>query len=267
LGCGLRHSRASAQAEIPTVTYENSIGMEFVLVPAGSFLMGADREIEVAGASELPQHEVRIDKPFYLGKFEVTQEEWTSVMGDNPTPHESGLNPVRGVSWEDTQEFIRRLNETEGAEFYQLPTEAEWEYAARAGSQSRYVHGNDAARLGLHAWYYASSGEWIENPDAPNGRSFLPVIHPVGQLVPNAWGVFDMSGNAKEWVQDCWHSSYVGDPPTDGSAWLSADCDLRVSRGGGYHETEWRLRVAERDFDLATRGSYDCGFRLKRSIP
>ena len=266
IGCGVLHVKADVPNQEPMVTYKNTLGMEFVLLPAGEFLMGADREIEIAGGSELPQHGVRIAEPFFLGKFEVTQDQWLAVMDRNPTPHESGSNPVHHVSWAEVQEFIRRLNEMEGTATYMLPSEAEWEYAARAGSQTAYIHGNDDVQLGLHAWYYASSREWLDNPDAPEGRSLLPVIHPVGQLLRNAWGLHDMSGNVSEWVQDCWHPSYR-DAPTDGSAWETGNCEIRVHRGGTYYDDEWKLRVAERDFDLSTSGSYACGFRLKLVVP
>ncbi|MDR1044893.1 MAG: formylglycine-generating enzyme family protein, partial [Candidatus Adiutrix sp.] len=115
-------------------TYTNSLGLEFTLIPAGSFTMGADKNFENALYGETPQHRVSISQPFYLGTYEVTQAQWTAVMGSNPSRFEGQSNPVEQVSWDDAQAFIKRLNQQEGHSRYRLPTEAEWEYAARAGT-------------------------------------------------------------------------------------------------------------------------------------
>src|SRR4029434_679147 len=155
----------------------NSLGMPFVLVPAGEFLMGS-----ADGADdERPVHTVRISQPFYLGQYAVTQAQLQAVMESNPSQFTGDPNrPVEQVSWEDVQEFIRRLHAREGGAAYRLPTEAEWEYAARAGSTTAYCFGDDPRQLREYAWYSENSG----------GQT-----HPVGQLKPSAWGLYDMHGN------------------------------------------------------------------------
>jgi formylglycine-generating enzyme required for sulfatase activity len=141
--------------------------MEFVLIPAGEFLMGSTN----GNSNELPLHTVQIGKPFYLGTYTVMQAEWEIVMGNNPSHFKDNpYLPVETVSWEDVQDFIRQLSARERDIIYRLPTEAEWEYAARAGSTTDYSFGCDSSRLGEYAWYADNSG----------GRT-----HPVGQLKPN----------------------------------------------------------------------------------
>jgi len=227
-------------------TLRNSLGMEFVLIPAGELQMGSNDT--GADDDEKPVHTVRLTKPFYLGKYEVTQAQWEAVMGNNRS-HFKGDSawPVESVSWEDVQEFIRRLNARErGTASYRLPTEAEWEYAARAGSTTAYSFGNSASDLGRYAWYGDNAG----------GKT-----HPVGQLQPNAWGLYDMHGNVWEWVQD-WFGTYpsgtVADPagPTSGSG--------RVYRGGGWRYGVRLCRSAHRG-DVAPGNRYDdLGVRLLR---
>lgn len=129
----------AAQAAV----YTNSIGVDFIKIEAGCFNMGRDPNFEDGSDDELPRHRVCIEKPFYLGKTEVTQSQWVAVMGSNPSKFKGRDNPVEQVSWEDAQDFIRRLNKKEGGNKYRLPTEAEWEYAARAGSSSTYHFGDD----------------------------------------------------------------------------------------------------------------------------
>ncbi len=167
-------------------TVTNSIGMEFVLIPAGAFMMGTPKEQLDAIANEYdisrswvedesPRHRVTISQPFYMGKYEVTQTQWKAVMGDNPSQFKGDNRPVENVSWNDVQEFIKKLNTREGKEACRLSTEAEWEYAARAGTETRYSFGDDGARLVDYAWYDKNSGD---------------TTHPVGQKKPNAWGLF-----------------------------------------------------------------------------
>ncbi|MDR1920313.1 MAG: formylglycine-generating enzyme family protein [Candidatus Adiutrix sp.] len=196
----------------------NSIGMEFVLIPAGSFTMGADKNFEKADDDETPAHRVTISKPFYLGKYEVTQSQWAAVMGDNPSRFKGQSNPVERVSWDDVQVFIKKLNQKEGGNKYRLPTEAEWEYAARAGTTSAYSFGDDAGELGRYAWYRDNSGD---------------TTHPVGQKEPNGWGLYDMHGNVWEWVRD-WHDKnyYAASPATDPRGPSSGS--FRVNRGGAW---------------------------------
>jgi formylglycine-generating enzyme required for sulfatase activity len=228
-------------------TLRNSIGMEFVLIPAGEFQMGSHDGYQ----DEKPVHRVRISKAFYLGEYEVTQSQWQAVMGNNPSSFKGDPNlPVESVFWDDVQEFIRRLNAKEGGTKYRLPTEAEWEYAARAGSTTVYSFGNNPSQLGEYAWY------------DDNARD---KTHPVGQKKPNAWGLYDTHGNVWEWVQDRYSSSYppgfVTDPqgPSSGS--------LRVRRGGGWHDYAGGCRSAQRDIGAPGRRIDGLGFRLLRTAP
>ena len=182
----------------PRQTFTNSIGMEFVLITAGHFWMGAADDDDTAYDDETdfndekPRHEVTISRSFYLGKYPVTQAQWEAVMGENPSYFEGPNRPVDSVSWDDVQSFIAKLNVTEGHERYRLPTEAEWEYACRAGSETKSSFGDDADALGNYAWYGGNSGD---------------KTHPVGRKLPNAWGLYDMHGNVGEWVQD-WYGDY-----------------------------------------------------------
>jgi formylglycine-generating enzyme required for sulfatase activity len=235
-------------------TFTNSIGMEFVLIPAGSFMMGSDKKtLGEVDIDYMPQHEVNISNPFYLGKYEVTQEQWIAVMGNNPSWFKGRSNPVEQVSWDDAQVFIRRLNEREGHDRYRLPTEAEWEYACRAGTTGAYSFGDDAGQLEKYAWY----GEYSEDSEdsEPSGST-----HPVGRKLPNAWGLYDMYGNVDEWVQD-WHDKnyYDYSPSTDPTG--PASGSDRVLRGGGWTSTEG-FRSANRGRGAPYHRYVSSGFRL-----
>jgi formylglycine-generating enzyme required for sulfatase activity len=249
-------------------TLTNSTGMEFVLIPAGEFLMGiSPEEIDSLVSSgddtrqelkiEMPRHLVRISQAFYLGKHEVTQRQWQAVMGENPSGFKyrdwGDLNlPVEMVSWEDVQAFIDKLNKKEGAGKYRLPTEAEWEYAARAGSTTRYWWGDEVGRNRANC---ASCGSrWDDKQPAP-----------VGSFPPNAFGLHDMAGNVEEWVQDCYHPNYEG-APADGGTW-GGDCSLRMKRGGAWRFRPSDARLANRTM-ISPRSRYDTlGFRLLRAAP
>ncbi len=185
----LGNSPEQSQRQSARSGFMNSIGMEFVLIPPGSFQMGCSSESEDCASDEKPRHEVEISQAFLLGKYEVTQAQWEAVMGNNPSWFEGAKYPVENVSWNDVQEFIAKLLEKEGVQ-YRLPTEAEWEYAARAGSRTAYCFGDDKNQLRNYAWYDREDG-----------------MHPVGKKMPNAWGLYDMHGNVWEWVQD-WYGGY-----------------------------------------------------------
>jgi formylglycine-generating enzyme required for sulfatase activity len=229
-------------------TYTNAIGMEFILIPAGSFIMGADRYFEDAYDEEMPKHRVTLSPSFYLGKCEVTQGEWEAVMGNNPSKNKARNNPVESVSWKDVQTFISRLNTKEGTNKYRLPTEAEWEYAARAGTKSAYSFGDETRPLGQYAWYQGNSGRQT---------------HPVGQKQPNPWGLYDMHGNVWEWVQD-WHGDYPKSAVTDPSGPSSGV--YRVLRGGSWDDSARNLRSAYR-FSYSPDDRFEFyGFRLARSL-
>lgn len=228
-------------------TFVNKIGMEFTLIPAGSFIMGSDRDYQEAAKDEIPPHLVTIGQPFYMGKYEVTQRQWAKVMDTSPSEYRGPDRPVENVSWKDAQRFVRKLNEMEGANKYRLPTEAEWEYAARAGSSTRYFFADTPEKLKGYAWYEDNTGR----------------TRPVGQLKPNNWGLYDMYGNVWEWVQDWYnrtyyHSTVELDPqgPERG--------DERVVRGGSFVSDAFRCRSAYRHrFQPDNKYDY-VGFRLVR---
>jgi len=225
---------------------KNSIGMEFVWIPAGSFMMGADQNFEDAFEDELPRHKVTISRPFYIGEYEVTQEQWVAIMGNNPSRFKDRKRPVEQVSWDEAMEFIQKLNKKEMTDGYRLPTEAEWEYVARAGSDTVYCYGDDADDLNQYAWFKGNSG----------GKT-----HPVAKLKKNAWGVYDMHGNVWEWCQDRYGDGYYAnsllkDPkgPATGS--------LRIGRGGSWESDTKHCRSAVRYHDSPADRDPDVGFRL-----
>ena len=224
----------------------NSVGMEFVLIPAGAFTMGASDSYP----DEQPIRTVRISRPFYLGKYEVTQAQWEAVMGYNPSAWRGQRNlPVEQVSWEDVQAFLRRLNTEEGVARYRLPTEAEWEYAVRAGTTTAYSFGSDVSRLDEYAWY---------------GGNAAHTSHPVGQLKPNAWGLHDMHGNVWEWVHD-WYETYPTGAVTDPQGPVSGVS--RVFRGGGRSNVAWRCRSSSRGYRPPESRLDAVGFRVLRTAP
>ena len=197
---------------------------------------------------EKPVHTVRISTPFYLGQYEVTQGQWQAIMGDNPSRFRGDVKlPVESVSWEDVQEFIRRLNTREGGSRYRLPTEAEWEYAARAGTTTAYSFGDDPGRLGDYAWFADNAGDRT---------------HPVGQKNPNPWGLYDMHGNVWEWVQD-WHGAYAAGAAVDPAGPSSGS--NRVNRGGGWNGDAVYCRSARRSYGAAGNRSGNLGLRLLRT--
>ena len=224
----------------------NSIGIEFTPIEAGTFEMGS-----TAGAiDEEPVHTVEITQDFCLGTYEVTQAQWVAVMGSNPSGFSScgGDCPVEQVSWTDVQAFITALNSLEGTTAYRLPTEAEWEYAARAGTTTEWSWGSNAGDAGTYAWYFDNSGS---------------TTHPVGGKLANPWGLYDMHGNVWEWVQDWYDLGYysvspAADPPGPASG------SRRVNRGGGWSSSLTFLRSADRALGPVPRVSF-LGFRLLRA--
>ena len=190
---------------------------QMVHVQGSTFRMGCTAEQDDCDGDEKPVHQVQVSD-FAIGKYEVTQEVWEAVMGENPSDFEGCSQcPVEHVSWNDVQAFLTKLNAVTGVR-YRLPTEAEWEYAARGGQRSRGYPYAGSETPGSVAWY---------------GRNSWGATHPVGQKQPNELGLYDMSGNVWEWVADCWHADYVG-APSDRSAWQSGDCSVRVLRGGSW---------------------------------
>jgi formylglycine-generating enzyme required for sulfatase activity len=218
---------------------------EMVMIPGGEFVMGDDKSSE---KDEKPAHRVTVPG-FMLGKFEVTQGQWRALMGNNPSGFKDcgDTCPVENVSWDDAQAFVKKLSEKTGRR-YRLPTEAEWQYAARGGSQTSWHAGDEVAQLGRYAWY-------SENAEKKT--------HSVGEKQPNRFGLHDMHGNVWEWVEDCWHDNYQA-APKDGSAWV-IDCSKeiqRVLRGGSWNYAPVGLRSVYRYFIAPTDRSYILGLRV-----
>ena len=209
-------------------------GMEFVYIPGGEFWMGCGERETACGDDEKPRHQLRVNG-FWMGKYEVTQAQWQAVMGRNPSHFNGADRPVDSVSWNDAQEFLNELNaawaNSRSPAQFRLPSEAEWEYAARAGTQTAYSFGDDPAQLGDYAWFDGNSGNQT---------------HSVGQLKPNAFGLYDMHGNVWEWVADTFHDNYAG-APTDGSAWGNlGDGKAKLLRGGSWSSIPNNCRSANR---------------------
>ncbi len=223
---------------------------EMVVIPAGTFMMGSTDPFTAmqTDANEQPQHAVSI-RSFAMGKLEVTQEQWYALMGNSPSKFKGRTLPVEQVSWDDAQEFIKRLT-TKTGQNYRLPSEAEWEYAARAGSTADYSFGDDPKQLSRFAWFAGNTDN---------------TTHPVGEKKDNQFGLYDMHGNILEWTQDCWYGNYAG-APSDGSAWTVGDCSRRVLRGGSWLNNPISLRSAYRIGFSSARRSFSTGFRIARSL-
>jgi formylglycine-generating enzyme required for sulfatase activity len=241
----------------PPKEITNSIGMKLVLTPKGTFMMGSP-ESEEARFEDETQHEVTISKDYYLGVHEVTQAQYEKVMGTKPSYFQgdeikgsSTNNPVESVSWLDAVEFCKKLSdlpeEKAAGRVYRLPTEAEWEYACRAGSKSAYSFGESSKSLGDYAWFDGNSNNQM---------------HPVGEKKANAWGLYDMHGNVWEWCSD-WYGEYpngaVSDPvgPREGS-----NC---VIRGGSWCSTAANCWSANRSRGTPVNRVNNLGFRLALS--
>ncbi|MBM4089348.1 MAG: formylglycine-generating enzyme family protein [Planctomycetes bacterium] len=240
---------APASSDPPGLTrITNSIGMELVQIPAGEFLMGSPDSDPDAMSREKPQHRVRIAKPFFLGVHPVTQEQYQQVTGTNPSFWKGATRPVERVSWGDAVEFCRRLStlpdEAAAGRLYRLPTEAEWEYACRAGSTSRYCFGADESQLVDYAWFSEHKG-----------------TQPVGRKKPNAWGLHDMHGNVWEWCSDWYKDDYHEKSPTDEPTGPVTGSD-RVGRGGGWGNPASGCRAALRCGNQPGIRDFYLGFRV-----
>lgn len=209
--------------------HDTSTGMEFVFVEGSCFEMG-----DIFGDgydTEIPVHKVCVDG-FWMGKYEVTQVQWEKVMGNNPSRFKNGDNyPVESVKWEDVQELLRRLNQMAGKR-YRLPTEAEWEFAARSGGKrEKWAGTSRESELGEYAWYSVNSGG---------------TTHPVGQKQPNGLGLYDMSGNVWEWVQDWYDKNYYKNSPTNNPKGPSSLTTYRALRGGSWNDSPRNMRTSAR---------------------
>ena len=225
------------------------IDAQMVRVPGGTFTMGCTREQTDCYDAEKPVHSVRAGS-FEISRYEVTQEVWAVVMGENPSHFKNCPQcPAEQVSWNDVQEFLQKLNTRGGR--YRLPSEAEWEYAARGGQRNQGYQYVGSDSLDAVAWYGDNSGKRT---------------HPVGQKQANELGLYDLSGNVWEWVKDCWNASYAG-APSNGQAWERGDCGSRVLRGGSWIGPPRYLRSAMRSTYPADDRSPVFGFRIARSLP
>ena len=232
-----------------------SINYKMVYIPPGTFMMGSPSN-EPERDSDERQHEVTLTNGFYLGATEVTQRQWKAVMGNNPSNFKGNIRPVERVSWNDCQEFIKKLNWQEGGNKYRLPTEAEWEYSCRVGTTTPFYTGN-----------CISTDQANYNGNYPMSRCsegrYRKKTTDVASFSPNFWGLYDMHGNVWEWCQDWYDKSYpnshVADPegPSSGS--------FRVNRGGSCVNSAWYCRSANRDFSSLGGWSDDLGFRLARA--
>jgi formylglycine-generating enzyme required for sulfatase activity len=234
---------------------------EMVIVPAGEFMMGSLANEKGHSADEGPQHKVTIAKAFAVSRFELTFDEWDNcaVHGDCDRHIRSswgrGGQPVINVSWDDAQRYVAWLSRITGQP-YRLLSEAEWEYAARAGTTTAYSWGDDIKKDGkaMANCNNECGSQWDNRQTAP-----------VGSFVPNAFGLYDMAGNVGEWVEDCHHPDYKK-APTDGSAWITGDCSRRVVRGGSWVDYPQDLRSANRLGDASDNRDLSLGFRVGRTL-
>jgi len=232
---------------------ENSIGMKFVRIPPGTFMIGSPPDEPGHTFNEI-QHQVTLTKEFYMQTTEVTQGQWKKVMGSNPSQfNKCGDDcPVEKVSWNDVQDFIHRLNQQESSGIYRLPTEAEWEYAARAGTTAPFVFGRC-----LSTGQANFDGNY-PFPECPKGE-FRKKTVPVGSFSPNNWGLYDMHGNVWEWCQD-WYKSYPSGSETDPTG--PPKGSSRLHRGGSWFSGAGPCRSANRNFSSPEARNFDLGFRL-----
>ncbi len=235
---------------------DEGVQLEMVYIPAGKFLMGSPETEKGRYSREGPQHWINIARPFWMGKYPVTQEQYRIIMGKNPSYFPGDKRPVETVSWDEAKTFCKKLSERLGIVF-DLPSEAQWEYACRAGTTTAFYFGEvittELANYDGRT-SYTGSLQGLYRKETTE----------VGQFPPNAFGLYDMHGNVWEWCEDLWHNNYQG-APIDGSAWMSIEPDSHLLRGGSWLNSDGRLRCANRiGGDTTIRGN-DRGLRLSRS--
>ncbi|MGO9545162.1 MAG: formylglycine-generating enzyme family protein [Rhodomicrobium sp.] len=232
---------------------------EMVVAPSGSFMMGSPSDGPEPLEGEGPQHRVTFAKPFAIGKFSVTFEEWDVCVanggcrGYKPSDEGwgRGTRPVTNVSWDDAKAYVSWLTKKTG-KTYRLPGEAEREYVTRAGTTTPFWWGSS-----ISAGHVNYTGNYLFG----RGKTV-----PVDSFKPNPWGLYQVHGNVSEWVEDCWHDSYKG-APQDGSAFTAGECKTRVLRGGSWKLDPRYLRAASRYQDFRVSRFYDYGFRVARTLP
>jgi formylglycine-generating enzyme required for sulfatase activity len=229
---------------------------EMVVVPAGTFTMGSPAGEQDRYVSS-PQHEITIAEPFAVSEFDVTFADWDACVsvGGCPEVGDSGMGrgttPAVNISWDEGLQYVTWLSKMTGQP-YRLLTEAEWEYAARAGSTTAYYWGDEIGKGNADCNGCGSKWDYLK-------------ASPVGSFKPNAFGLYDMAGDVWQWVEDCFHGDYNG-APTDGSAWIGGDCSLRVVRGGAWYEFPPSLRSADRGKESSGERNYGVGFRIGRTL-
>jgi len=244
-----RQVEAAARLGVPVekvVDLGDGVKLELVLVPGGRFRMGSPAKEKDREGNEA-QHWVVITRPFYVGKYEVTQEVWEKVMGANPSMFKAAKNPVEMVTWEDCQEFLKKLNglgKEQGQ--FRLPTEAEWEWACRAGTRTRFCFGDADGVLADYAWFDANSGG---------------TTHPVGTKKPNAWGLFDMHGNVWEWCGDWYGEDYYAKSPRYDPTGPATGSE-RALRGGAWIIFPAYCRSSDRGGSTPANWVHNLGFRV-----
>lgn len=223
----------------------NGVHIEMVRIPSGRLALGSPTNETGRQENESPISEVNIPA-FYMAKFVVTQEQWVTIMGSNPAIFRENLQaPVESISWLEAQDFCRKLA-ARSQHFYRLPSESEWEYACRASTNTAYHFGDSPAQLADYAWF----------ADNANKRS-----QPVGQKVPNPWGLYEMHGGVWEWCEDIWHDNFNG-APADGSAWIDSNSSRRVRKGGSWSNQSKQCRSASREWHWQSDRYNDIGFRV-----
>ncbi|MGF7036212.1 formylglycine-generating enzyme required for sulfatase activity [Paenibacillus mucilaginosus] len=246
LGLMYLYPSMSAKSQTESMDIGHGVTMEFVLIHPGSFTMGSSLHTGVG--DEAPEHRVTITKPFYMGIYEVTQEQWQELMGNNPSTFKGDQAPVDSVSWDEAQRFIVKLQEKTGRKFT-LPTEAQWEYAARAGTSTAWDFGDNESLLGEYAWFGDNSGG---------------ATHPAGQKKPNAWGLHDLYGNVQEWCRDWYAAPYPQGDAADPQGPKSGES--RVLRGGAWGDDYTMVRSAYRNAAGADAKTPGIGFRVVMEI-
>lgn len=257
-----------ADGEVPEAFVDCASAPVMVRLQDGKLVMG--NTLGTGSVYEKPPHNVQV-RAFAISRYEITRVEWAACVRATGCPALESVTgedtlPVTGVTWEQAKTYTGWLSRRTGHR-YRLPSEAEWEYAARGGTVSQYPWGSDADDICQRANGFDVSGrrvnpQWFWGADCDDGN---PTVARVGQFPPNAWGLHDMIGNVWEWVEDCWHSDYT-DAPTDGRAWVEPGCRKRVNRGGGWGNPPSSLRVTTRDGDPADARSDGLGFRVARDL-
>lgn len=247
---GQVQNRSRQSAQYYRQDLQKTATLDMVYIPGGQFSMGSPASEASRQANEGPQHAVTVPS-FFMGKYPITQAQWQTIMGKNPAKFQGANHPVEQVSWQAATEFCQKLSELTGQD-YRLPSEAEWEYAARAGTSTPFFVG---ATLTTDLANYDGSYTYGQGPRG----TFRKATTPVGQFVANAFGLYDMHGEVWEWCLDHWHNSYNG-APTDGTAWVNKD-DMktrRVRRGGSWYDGPHACRAAfrYRSFPNSLQNSY-----------